>query len=151
MADRSTLVGGQRGVAVRPCIFNSTAVEKSRAKEWRDVRISAKDLPALIRFEGEFLDLVKRSQQEAYQEELKRLQQKKMLRPTLQLLSLTPFMAEAGVLRLGGLLGREKLPYDVLHSPILPGKHPLAKLIIRAFHESMHHFGTDFVLAKTIA
>ena len=60
-------------------------------------------------------------------------------------------MAEAGVLRLGGLLGREKLPYDVLHSPILPGKHPLAKLIIRAFHESMHHFGTDFVLAKTIA
>jgi hypothetical protein len=58
-------------------------------------------------------------------------------------------MDEAGVLRLGGRLGRAKLPYDVLHPPILSGKHPLARLIIRAFHESMHHFGTDFVLAHT--
>jgi hypothetical protein len=129
--------------------FNLTSAEQSRAKEWRDVRISAQELPALIRLEGEFLDLVKRSQQEAYPEELKRLQQKKMLRPTSQLLSLTPFLDEAGVLRLGGRLSRAKLPYDVLHPPILPGKHPLARLIIRAFHESMHHVGTDFVLAHT--
>jgi hypothetical protein len=92
---------------------------------------------------------VKRSQQEAYPEELKRLQKNKMLRPTSQLLSLTPFLDEAGVLWLGGRLSRAKLPYDVLHPPILPGKHPLARLIIRAFHESMPHVGTDFVCAHT--
>ena len=62
-------------------------------------------------------------------------------------MSLTPFLDDEGVLRLGGRLSRAKLPYDVLHPPILPGKHPLARMIIRAFHESMHHMGTEFVLA----
>jgi hypothetical protein len=99
--------------------FSLTAVQPSRAKEWQYVRISAQDLPALIRLEGEFLDLVKRSQQEAYPEELKRLQQEKMLRPTSQLLFLTPFLDEAGILRLCGKLSRAKFPYDVLHPPIL--------------------------------
>jgi len=56
--------------------FNLTAAEQSMA---RGPDISS--LPALILLEGEFLDLVKRSQQEAYPEELKKLQQKKMLRP----------------------------------------------------------------------
>lgn len=72
--------------------FNLTAAEPSTAKDWRDARIAAQDVPALIRFEGEFLDLVKRSQQEAYPEELKRLQQKKLLQLTSQLLLLTLFM-----------------------------------------------------------
>jgi hypothetical protein len=39
------------------------------------------------------------------------------------------------------------MPYEVLHPPMLPGKHPFSRNIIRAFHESMHHVRTDFVLA----
>jgi hypothetical protein len=73
---------------------------------------------------------------------MERLTRKKTIRPTSSLLSLTPFMNDEGVLRLAGQLSRAKLPYDVLHSPILPGKHPLARMIIQAFHESMHHIGT---------
>ncbi|KAI9553677.1 hypothetical protein GHT06_021605 [Daphnia sinensis] len=41
---------------------------------------------------------------------------------------------------------RAKLPYDVLHPPILPGPHPLARSIIRAFHEEMHHVGREPIL-----
>ncbi|KAI9551306.1 hypothetical protein GHT06_002506 [Daphnia sinensis] len=127
--------------------LNSTAVEQSTAFNWKDVKITANDIPALIRLEGEFLNHVRRSQREVYPEELKRLQQEKSLRPTSPLLPLTPFLDEFGVLRLGGRLSRAKLPYDVLHPPILSGKHPFSRMIIRAFHESMHHLGTDFVLS----
>ena len=62
-------------------------------------------------------------------------------------MQLSPFLGEDRLLRLGGRLGRSKLPYDGLHPPIIPGNHPLARPIIRAFHDSMHHAGTDFVLS----
>jgi hypothetical protein len=127
--------------------LNSTAVEPPTVFNWKDVKISAQDIPALIRLEGEFLNLVKQSQREVYSEELKRLQQTKPLRSTSPLLPLTPFLDESGVLRLGGRLSRAKVPYDVMHPPLLSGKHPLSRMIIRAFHDSMHHLGTDFVLS----
>jgi hypothetical protein len=79
--------------------------------------------------EGELFDLVKWSQQEAYPEKLKRLQQKKGAPSTSQLLPLTPFMDEAGVLWLGGRLSRAKLPYDMLHPQILSDRHLFARLI----------------------
>ena len=82
--------------------LNSTAVEPPTVFNWKDVKISAQDIPALIRLEGEFLKLVKQSQQEVYFEEVKRLQQTKPLRSTSPLLPLTPFLDESGVLRLGG-------------------------------------------------
>ncbi len=118
--------------------LNSTAVEPTTVFNWKDVKISAQDIPALIRLEGEFLNLVKQSQREVYSEELKKLKQTKQL---------THFLDKSGVLRLRGRLSRAKLPYDVLHPPLLSGKHPLSRMIIRAFRDSMHHLGTDFVLS----
>ena len=115
--------------------------------DWRTIQLTARDLPALIRLDGEFLGYVKRCQQEAYTEDLDRLQKKKPLRSTSNLLTFTPFLDQEGVIRLGGRLSRAKMPYEVLHPPMLPGKHPFSRNIIRAFHESMHHVGTDFVLA----
>ena len=51
-----------------------------------------------------------------------------------RLLAITLFLGDVRLLQLGGQLGRAKLPYDVLHTPI-----------IQAFHDSMHHVGTDLV------
>jgi Integrase zinc binding domain len=34
----------------------------------------------------------------------------------------------------------------MLHPAIIPENHPLARSIIQAFHDSMHHAGIDFVL-----
>jgi hypothetical protein len=51
---------------------------------------------------------------------------------------LTPSLGDDRLLRLGGRLRRAKLPYDVLHPPILPGNNPLARALIKAFHDNMH-------------
>ncbi|XP_045031054.1 uncharacterized protein LOC123473776 [Daphnia magna] len=117
------------------------------AFDWTAIKITARDLPALIRLKAPYDELMKRCQQESYHCELDRLKRKKPIRPTSALLQLTPILDEKGVLRLGGRLGRAKLPYDILHPPILPGRQPFARGVIQAFHESMHHAGTDFVLA----
>ena len=127
--------------------FNLGADKPADSFDWGALKFSSHDLAAVIRLEGEYLELLKRCQREVYPEEMERLTRKKAIRPTSSLMSLTPFLDDEGVLRLGGRLSQAKLPYDVLHPPILPGKHPLARMIIRAFHESMHHMGTDFVLA----
>ncbi|XP_032782640.2 uncharacterized protein LOC116920627 [Daphnia magna] len=117
------------------------------ATDWSTIVITAKEIPALIRLEENYRSLIQLCQEEAYPEELKRLRGKKPIRPTSRLMALTPFLGDDKMLRLSGRLGRAKLPYDVLHPPILPGPHPLARSIIRAFHEEMHHVGTDFVLS----
>ena len=115
--------------------------------DWNSVTLNLRDLPTLIWLDGEYLALVKRCQQEAFPEDTERLLKKKQLRATSSLLPLNPFMDEDGLVRLGGRLARAKLPYDRIHPPILPGRHPFARLIIRVFHESMHSTGTDFLLA----
>jgi hypothetical protein len=88
--------------------LNSTAVEPSF--DWRTIQLSARDLPALVRLDEEFLGYVKRCQQEAYTEDLSRLQEKKPLRCTSNLLSFTPILDEDGVIWLGERLSRAKLP-----------------------------------------
>lgn len=113
--------------------------------DWGSLKFISLDLASLVRLEGEYYDLVKRCQREMYPEEIKRLPRKKAIRLTSSLLPLTQFLDDEGVLHLGGRLSRAKLSYDVLHPPIWPGKHPLAK-IIRALYECMHHMGTDFLL-----
>jgi hypothetical protein len=100
--------------------LNSTAVEPPTVFNWKDVKISAQDILAQIRLEGEFLNLVKQSQREVYSEELKRLQQTKLL---------TPFLDESGVLRLGGRLSRAKLSCPapsiiVRKTPAFSDDHP---------------------------
>jgi hypothetical protein len=115
--------------------------------DWSAIKIMPSELPALIKMEGKFQKLLQHCQEEVYPEELKRLKAKKTLSPTSRLMPLTPFLGDDGLLRLGGRLERAKLPYDVLHPPILPGNHPLEWAIIGAFHDSMHHVGTDFVLS----
>jgi hypothetical protein len=115
--------------------------------DWNLVRIVAEELPALVRLDEKYRNWIRLCQEEAYPDEVKRLSNKKPIRPTSRLMALTPFLGDDQLLRLGGRLGRAKLPYDVLHLPIIPGSHSLARTIIQAFHDSMHHVGTDFVLS----
>lgn len=115
--------------------------------DWNSVTLNLRDLPTLIRLDGRYHALVQQCQQEAFPEEMARLTKRKQLRSTSSLLPLNPFLDEDGLIRLGGRLARAKLPYDRIHPPILPGRHPFARLIIRVFHESMHSAGTDFLLA----
>lgn len=115
--------------------------------DWGHVNIRKLDIPALARLASPFFDFVKRCQAESYQDELGRLKKGKELRSTSSLLSLSPLMGEDGLLRLGHRAKRVQLPYDRVHPPLLPGRHPLAKKIILAFHEELNHVGTDFLLS----
>ena len=138
----------QERAELRSAHANLSTAAITDAAEWKKLRIPAADLPKLTRLEGDYKEWVKRAQQESYPEELDRLKRKKLLRPTSKLQGLTPFLDDEGVMRLGGRLSRAKLPYDVMHPPILPGRHPLSRSIIRAFHENQHHSGTDFVMTQ---
>ena len=115
--------------------------------DWEAVKLAPEDVPSLVQLKGEHLELLKRAQREAYEEELETLTRKKPLKASSSLSPLTPFVGADGLMRLGGRIRRAKLPYDNLHPPILPGRHPLARLIVEAFHNRLKHFGTDFVLS----
>jgi hypothetical protein len=130
---------------VRPSRSYTAVLDKS-ADRWKEIQIGPEDVPALSKLEEKYLGLVRSCQSEVYEEELRRLKKGKQLHSTSSLLALAPILGSDGVLRLGGRDERAKLPYDQLHPPLLPGSHPFAEKIIRAFHEHLKHVGTDFLL-----
>jgi hypothetical protein len=114
---------------------------------WPDIKLGPDDVPALCKMDGQYLDWVKSCQSETFAEEIRRIQKKKQLPSTSNILALAPILDTGGVLRLGGRAGRAQLPYDQLHPPLLSGKHPFAESVVRAFHAHLKHVGTDFLLA----
>ncbi|XP_032781189.2 uncharacterized protein LOC116919325 [Daphnia magna] len=114
---------------------------------WADVRVGANDIPALCKLDGTFFDLVKSCQNQAYAEEIRRLRKGKQLKSNSTLLALAPIVGPDGIIRPGGRAGRAQLPYDQLHPPLLPGKHPFSEKIVGAFHEHLKQVGTDFLLS----
>ncbi|XP_057378039.1 uncharacterized protein LOC130700052 [Daphnia carinata] len=117
---------------------------------WSTLSIDQTNLSSVLRLEGEFLNIIKICQQEAFGDDLHRLENGKTLKSTSHLLALSPWLGKDGLLRLGGRIGRAKLPYDVLHPPLLPSKHPLTENIISALHREMHHAGTDYLFSKLL-
>ena len=63
-----------------------------------------------------------------------------------KLLSLTPFLDERGIMRIGGRLSKADIQSSAKHQLILPGKHHVVQLLIQQYHEKSH-FGTEYVLS----
>lgn len=57
------------------------------------------------------------------------------------LYDLDPFKDENGILRVGGRLRRSSLPLAEKHPVILPKAHHISKLLIRHYHQEVHHQG----------
>ena len=92
-----------------PFVDAADAIKKKKyvddmmeSEDQLDRAVAVEDIPALVKLEGRFLVLVKRCQQEEFEEEIERLQQKKPLKHSSRLRDLTPFLDENGILRLGG-------------------------------------------------
>ncbi|XP_057380651.2 uncharacterized protein LOC130703047 [Daphnia carinata] len=117
-------------------------------RDWTQIQITPElsCLPSLCQLDPVFFDVIKQCQVEAFSEELRRLKNNKTLHSSSSLLALSPILDKDGLLRLGGRIGRARLPYDQLHPVLLPGKHPLAEKIVHAFHTRLNHVGTDFLL-----
>ncbi|XP_070528960.1 uncharacterized protein [Cardiocondyla obscurior] len=63
------------------------------------------------------------------------------------ILSLTPFIDEVGVIRVGGRLRNSEIPYEARHPMLLPRNSELTKRIIRKHHIDALHSGVQGTLA----
>jgi len=90
--------------------------------------------------------IVRRTQQEAFQLDLRQLKTAGAVRKNSQLSSLDPFIDCNDVLRVGGRLRHSFLTEGQKHPIILPTKHHVTKLIIRDEHLRNLHMGPQNLL-----
>ena len=64
------------------------------------------------------------------------------------LISLNPLLDSSQLLRVCGRQELSHKPYDRIHPIILHGKHPLARLIVRAEHIRLMHSGPTLIIAN---
>jgi hypothetical protein len=83
-------------------------------------------------------------QREFYGREIDQLKEKQTLPRNSSVLSLSPFLDEKGILRVGGRLQRSELSLGEKHPILIPGHHHIATLITRHYHESVQHQGRHF-------
>ena len=94
------------------------------------------------------LAIVRHVQQNEYAKEISMLQtdeQARLLRVS-SLQNLCPVLQE-GVLRVGGRLENAEVDYEVKHPVIIPGKHRVAELVIRDYHQNNGHVGLNMMKA----
>ena len=62
-----------------------------------------------------------------------------------RLKTLTPFLDENNILRVGGRIDHAAVCYDVKHPVIIPQDHQLCRLVIMDCHKRLNHEGTEHV------
>ena len=93
--------------------------------------------------EKKLIQLVQKSE---YSKELQELRSSNTVNSHSNLKSLSPFLDDEGLLRVGGRLSHAQLHYDERHPVILPANSFLTKLIVRFEHERLLHSGAQAVL-----
>nr|CAH7760091.1 unnamed protein product [Callosobruchus chinensis] len=90
--------------------------------------------------------LTRNSQAQYFQEELLALKQGKALSKSSKILSLSPFIDDAGVIRVGGRIQRSEYQFSFKHPAILAGKHHLSILLCQYEHKRLLHAGPQQTL-----
>lgn len=88
---------------------------------------------------------IKKIQSELFPDEIKALVKKQNLSSSSAILSLSPFIDQDGVLRVGGRLSKSPFPFSFRH-PILLSAHPLVTLIVNQAHLRLLHAGAKLTL-----
>jgi hypothetical protein len=91
--------------------------------------------------------LIRYVQQEAFPDEITRLQRRSsgqstskiVVKKSSKLAALSPFLADDGLLRVGGRLNGASISFDAKHPAIIPSKHHIVELLIRHYHEQEGH------------
>ncbi|XP_047538693.1 uncharacterized protein LOC125072211 [Vanessa atalanta] len=91
--------------------------------------------------------LLKQSQIESFPE-YKLLYNKQALPNKNNLISLSPFLDETGLLRVGGRLKNSKFDYNKRHPVLISCKHPLTKLIFTFEHLRLFHAAPQLLLSS---
>ena len=85
--------------------------------------------------------ILKTVQREAFPEELKSVAKDKTVPTSSTIHDLNPFLDAVGILRVGGRIGKSKLPDDVKYPVILPRSSHVTQVIVRHFHQKIQHQG----------
>ncbi|XP_028412569.1 uncharacterized protein LOC114535461 [Dendronephthya gigantea] len=72
---------------------------------------------------------------------------RRVVKKSSKLATLSPFMGEDNLIRVGGRLERAEIPFNAKHPIIIPSKHHIVGLFIRHYHEREGHSGVQAVLA----
>lgn len=87
------------------------------------------------------------SQQQCFPIEYKTLLDKKELSSRSKILTLSPFIDDEGLIRVGGRIDKSNCPYDYRHPILLESSHQLCKLIFKYEHIRNMHAGPQLLLA----
>nr|XP_046466158.1 uncharacterized protein LOC124211294 [Neodiprion pinetum] len=85
--------------------------------------------------------IIKLVQSSSFMQEIHDLQNGKPLNSKSRLLSLSPFLDEAGILRVGGRLRHADISHNQRHPILLPKSNHITNLIIENDHQSHGHAG----------
>ncbi|KAI4895228.1 hypothetical protein NFI96_027576 [Prochilodus magdalenae] len=83
-------------------------------------------------------------QKDVFADEIECIEKGSLIRKHSPLAKLCPFVDSQGVLRVGGRLRRAQFTQDEMHPAIIPGRHHITKLLIRHYHQQVHHQGRHF-------
>ncbi|KAB0790000.1 hypothetical protein PPYR_15709, partial [Photinus pyralis] len=102
----------------------------------------------LDEIEEAFTKLLKICQDQHFKDETDRLKKNQSISKGSRLLSLTPFIGNDGLLRVGGRLTHADVPFNQRHPIILPSSHTLTTMIINYEHLKYLHGGIQSTLAN---
>ena len=88
---------------------------------------------------------IKSAQREAFSREISNIEAGRPLGAKSRLITLTPFLDESHILRVGGRIGGAPVPYDVKHPVFIPQDHQLSRLVLLDCHKKLNHEGTEHV------
>lgn len=92
--------------------------------------------------------LVKMCQSEVFGKDIHELNSHGKVNSNSKLLCLNPFLDDEGIIRVGGRLKNAQLSYSQKHQILLPSRHTLTELIIRAEHIKCLHSGVQLTIAS---
>ncbi|XP_063980959.1 uncharacterized protein LOC135164492 [Diachasmimorpha longicaudata] len=85
-------------------------------------------------------------QKKAFPSELRQLRERKEVDRKSKLSRLHPFLDPNGIIRVGGRLRSENIPYSQKHPVVLPKKEFISELIIKNVHKEQAHAGAQATL-----
>jgi len=94
------------------------------------------------------LTILKLLQREVFPQELKHLQAGQPLKGSSKIIALNVYLDSEGLIRVGGRLRHARIQEEAKHPIILPARHRVTRLIIRAKHLKLHHCRTEQLLAS---
>ena len=90
--------------------------------------------------------IVKAVQLNLFNDEYQSLKTKNYVSRSSKLYKLDPFIDDDGLIRVGGRLRRGDFDINVKHPVILPKESHITELIIRHYHQKVHHQGRNITL-----